>query len=148
MKNYFSITKKGLLVMLFGFFCVGFICCQIAAVSNTNPNAATNADRLIFIKNLGLSVTDDSPVVKTVNVPEVFYDVYNNYNVLQKKAGYDLSLYKGCEVMIYTYKIASPQNSADNCVVNLMVYKDRIIGGDISSVALGGVMLPLKRVID
>ncbi len=144
MKTYFNITKKGLFVMLSAFLCIGFICCEIAAVSNTDKNAITNADRLIFIRTLGFTVTDDSPVVKSVNIPEVFYDVYENYNILQKKAGYDLSLYKGCEVTIYTYKINPPDNSTDNCVVNLIVYKDRIIGGDVSSVALGGFMLPLK----
>lgn len=144
MKTYFNITKKGLFVMLSAVFCIGFICCEIAAVSNTDKNAVTNADRLIFVRTLGLTVTDDSPVVKSVNIPEVFYDVYENYNILQKKAGYDLSLYKGCEVMIYTYKINPPDKSTDNCVVNLIVYKDRIIGGDVSSVALGGFMLPLK----
>ena len=105
MKTYVSITKKGLFVILSAILCIGFICCEIAAVSNADTNAVTNSDRLIFIKNLGYTVVNDSPEVKTVNVPEVFYDVYENYNNLQKKSGYDLSLYKGCEVIIYTYKI-------------------------------------------
>ena len=66
---------------------------------------------------------------------------------MQKSAGYDLSLYKGCQVTIYTYQINPVQNSAGESVVNLMVYNNKIIGGDISSTALGGYMLPLKQVI-
>lgn len=80
-----------------------------------------------------------------VNIPEKFYDVYENYNALQQLANYDLSLYKGCEVTIYTYTINPPSDYTGECVANLMVYNDRIIGGDISATALGGFMLPLKK---
>ncbi len=148
MKTYISFTKKGLLVILASFVCVAFICCEIAAVSNSDKDAQTNADRLMFIEDLGYTVIDHQPTSKTVNIPEVFYDVYENYNALQQKANYDLSLYKGCEVIIYTYKINPPSSFTDECAVNLIVYKDKIIGGDVSSHALGGFMLPLERVIN
>lgn len=144
MKTYISFTKKSLFMLLALVVCVGFICCEIAAVSNSDTNADTNADRLIFIRDLGYTVIDDNPTKKTVNIPQVFYDVYNNYNSIQQKAGYDLSLYKGCEVTVYTYKINPPPKHTDECVANIIVYKDRIIGGDISSVSLGGFMLPLE----
>lgn len=123
--------------------CVGFICFEIEAVTNKPQDAKTNAQRLSFIKKLGYVTLSNEPSSKRVNIPDVFYDVYNNYNSLQQKAGYDLSLYKGCDVIIYTYKIKPPSDSTDECVINLIVYKDQIIGGDISSTALGGFMLPL-----
>ena len=145
MKTYITFTKKGLFILFSTLVCIGFICCEIAAVSNSTTNAKTNADRLIFIKNLGYKLLDDKPITKTVNIPEVFYDVYNNYNSLQKSSGYDLSVYKGCETKIYSYSIKTPNQYDGECVANLIVYKDRIIGGDISSVSLGGFMLPLKN---
>lgn len=145
MKAYITFTKKRLLMVLAVIFCVGFICCEVFAASNNSINAKTNADRLIFIKNLGFTVLSNKPQVKTVNIPEAFYDVYNNYNALQKSAGYDLSLYKGCEVTIYTYSINSPSDYTGDCVINLIIYKDRVIGGDVSSSALGGFMLPIKQ---
>lgn len=117
----------------------------MAAVSNFDDNAKTNSDRLIFIKNLGYNVTNNDPTTKTVNIPEKFYSVYENYNALQQSANYDLSLYKGCEVTIYTYTINPPPNYTGECVVNLIAYKNRIIGGDVSATALGGFMLPLKK---
>ena len=146
MRPYIIFTKKGLFVVLSVFFCIGLICCKIYAVNNTTINAKTNADRLLFIKQVGYVVLSDQPESKTVHIPDVFYEVYKDYNELQKTAGYNLELYKGCEVMIYTYKIAPPYDHDDECVVNLIVYNDRIIGGDVSSTALGGFMLPLTQV--
>ena len=133
--------------MLSLLFCMGFIFSEIYAVNNTGFNAKNNSDRVDFIKSLGCVLLSNQPDTKTVTIPEVFYDVYNNYNDMQKSAGYDLSLYKGCQVIIYTYQINPVQNSAGESVVNLMVYNNNIIGGDISSTALGGYMLPLKQVI-
>lgn len=127
------------------FICIGFICSEVFAAGNKPTDAKTNADRLIFIKGLGYTVLSDEPTAKTVNIPEAFYDVYNNYNTLQQSVGYDLSLYKGCEVIIYTYKINPPSDYTGECVINLIVYNDRIIGGDVSSSALGGFMLPINR---
>lgn len=145
MKTYATFTKKGLFVIFSLFVCIGFICCEIYAVSNNDTNAKTNADRLVFIKNLGYNMLNNEPATKAVNIPEVFYDVYKNYNTVQQAAGYDLSLFKGCEVTIYTYQINPPLDYTGECVINLIVYKDRIIGGDVSSAALGGFMLPLKN---
>ncbi|MBQ8267463.1 MAG: DUF4830 domain-containing protein [Clostridia bacterium] len=145
MKPYITFTKKRLLIIFAIFICFGFICCEIYAAGNNINNAKTNADRLIFIKNSGYTVLSNEPSVKTVNIPEIFSDVYNNYNALQLSAEYDLSLYKGCEVTIYTYKINPPDDYTGECVVNIIVYNDRIIGGDVSSSALGGFMLPLKQ---
>ena len=58
---------------------------------------------------------------------------------------YDLSNYKGCEVVIYTYNINAPTGYSGECVINIIVYNNRVIGGDVSSVALGGFMLPIKN---
>ena len=145
MKPYITFTKKGLFIIFSVFVCVGFICCRIHAASNNVTDAKTNADRMSFIQKLGYIILSDQPEQKTICIPYVFYDVYENYNTLQRAAGYDLELYKGCEVMIYSYKIKPPTEQNGECVINLIVYNDRVIGGDVSSVALGGFMLPLKQ---
>ena len=147
MKPYVIFTKKGFAVMFSLVVCGLFLANEIYAVCNAPLNAQNNADRLSFIDSLGITVESNQPQSKTVLIPEVFYEVYNDYNALQQAAGYDLSLYKGCEVTIYSYDITPPQNYTGESVVNLIVYKDKIIGGDISSTALGGYMLPLKQVI-
>ncbi len=145
MKTYVTFTKKGLLLIIAVLVCMALICGEIYVAGNQDANASTNAQRLRFVENIGCSVISDKPYVKTVTIPEVFSDVYVNYNSLQKSAGYDLTLYKGCEVTVYAYSINPPENYSGECVCNLVVYNDRVIGGDISSVALGGFMLPIKK---
>ena len=145
MKIYAIFNKRKLVIFSLVFICIGFICCEICAAGNIDVDAATNSDRIEFIEKCGYTVLSEDATEKTVNIPEKFYDVYENYNTLQKAAGYDLSLYKGCKVKIYSYSITPPQNYSGDCLINLIVYNDRVIGGDVSSTALGGFMLPLKQ---
>ncbi len=145
MKAYITFTKKSFFVLMVALICLCFICYEIYIAGNKELDAKTNSDRLIFVKKLGYTVLSSEPTKKTVVIPEVFYDVYETYNTLQQTSGYDLSLYKGCEVIIYTYTIKPPSSYTGECVINLIVYNDKVIGGDISSVALGGFMLPLKQ---
>ena len=144
-KTYITFTRKGLLALLAAAVAMILICGEIYAAGNTDTDAATNAERITFIKNAGYTVLSTEPQTKTVTIPETFSDVYKNYNDIQRAAGYDLSLYKGCEVTIYTYNIQTPDGYSGESVCNMIVYNDRIIGGDVSSAALGGFMLPIKN---
>ncbi len=92
MKAYITFTKKRLATALALLVCIGFICCELYAAANSVANAATNAERLVFIKQLGYTVTDETPTSKAIIIPQVFYDVYERYNAVQKQSGYDLSL--------------------------------------------------------
>ncbi len=68
--------------------------------------------------------------------------VYNNYNNLQLEAGYDLSLYKGKDCIMYTYEIYN--HPFGKAFAHIIVYKGEVIGGDISSVNLDGFMTALE----
>lgn len=76
---------------------------------------------------------------KEIIIPTKFSDVYEEYNSLQRDAGFDLSAYMGCKVKRYTYKITDSENRVD-----LLVFDGRVIGGDIISYELGGEIKPLK----
>lgn len=145
LKSYFIFTKKRLFTVFAFLVCVAFISYEIFAVNSIKQNAKSNDERLAFIKNMGYTVTSDNPSKKMIIIPEVFGDVYNNYNVLQQSAGYDLLMYKGCEATVYTYNINAPENHKGECVLNIIVYNDRVIGGDVSSLSINGFMLPLNR---
>lgn len=145
MKTYITFTRKRLLALLAAIVAFVLICGEIYAASNKASDAETNAERINYIKNAGYTVLSNQPQTKNVTIPEMFSDVYNNYNDIQRISGYDLSLYKGCEVTIYTYKINPPNDYSGECVINMIVYNERIIGGDVSSTALGGFMLPIKN---
>lgn len=122
---------------------------QFYAAANPTVNAETNADRVAFVKSLGLVPDDNNVQNKSVTIPVKFSQVYKNYNALQKQAGYNLENYNGSSVTVYTYPVGKikPDNG-DEYYVNLIVYKNRIIGGDISSRNFYGEMLPLMRLED
>lgn len=94
-----------------------------------------------FLSSLGYEFSENY-TEKTFTLPNKFDMVYNNYNEIQKEAGYNLSLYKGKECVMYTYEIYNHPFGA--CNANIIVYKGEIIGGDISGVNLDGFMTPLQ----
>lgn len=144
MKPYFIFTRRGLCAVLAAVAVLIMLGGEFYSASGIVCNAATNADRVAFAEGLGVTVNDEAQQ-RTVQIPYSFSDVYTNYNELQKQAGYDLSPYKGCEVTLYSYDSNVSGGSLSDARVNLLVYRGRIIGGDISSAQLGGYMLPLVR---
>lgn len=144
MKPYFIFTRRGLCTVFAAVMVLVMLGGEFYSASDPVCDASTNADRVAFAEGLGIPVIDTAQQ-RTVQIPYSFSDVYINYNELQKQAGYDLSRYKGCEVILYTYESAISEGEFSDARVNMLVYRGRIIGGDISSVQLGGYMLPLVR---
>ena len=147
MKAYVTFTRKGLLALFAVIAVILLICVETYSVESRNKtvDAKTNADRIAFIKNSGYTLLSKEPQTKSVTIPESFSDVYSNYNNIQRQSGYDLSEYKGCEVTIYTYSIKAPSGYEGECVLNMIVYNGNCIGGDVSSAALGGFILSIKK---
>ncbi|MDR3551579.1 MAG: DUF4830 domain-containing protein [Clostridia bacterium] len=101
---------------------------------------STNEKRVGFIQSYGWKV-DSTPVeVVEITIPQTFNEVYKNYNSLQKKQGFDLSNYKGKRCKRWTYRVTNYPGIKDEVRANLLVYNDRVIGGDIATVALNGFM--------
>jgi hypothetical protein len=81
-----------------------------------------------FLMQFGL-IADGKPVVKDrVTIPEVFPDYYEEYNEIQKKTGFDLSMFKGAEVNRIVFR---RRNSPD--LITLLIYKGHVIGGHLCS---------------
>lgn len=112
-----------------------------------NFSAATDEERLSFINQLGFSVNSEPVSVTEVIIPEQFDEVYEQYNTLQQEAGLDLAPYKGCTAKKWTYTVTNyPQyENSDVIRLNLLIYKGRIIGGDVCSVELDGFMTSLTN---
>ncbi|MBR5922820.1 MAG: DUF4830 domain-containing protein [Clostridia bacterium] len=145
MKTYFTVTRKSLAAVFLLLLTVIIVSGQFYAAANPRKTARTNAQRVSYIKSLGLIPDENAMESKTVTLPSEFSAVYKNYNELQKQAGYDLTAYKGVKVTVYTYPVGKIRKDCnDDYYINLMVYRGRIIGGDISSRNIYGEMLPLK----
>ncbi len=98
-----------------------------------------------FIVGLGWEVEPTPVSVKEVTIPQEFNDVYLSYNSLQKKQGYNLEKYKGKKVMGISYKVLNYPDKQAEVRLNLLIYKGKIIGGDVHSLQLDGFIQGLKQ---
>ena len=108
-------------------------------VSMTAPAAAdTNEARVKFLTDLGWEVTTSPAEATEVRIPRNDDQIFARYNELQKSQGYDLAKYAGKRVMRYVYRINNYPNAKEPVYATLLIYKDKIIGGDITDTTPGG----------
>lgn len=100
--------------------------------------AASDEDRIAFLKQFGWEVTKDPVEVSEVTIPQTFNSVYENYNKIQKEQGLDLSKYAGKICKQWVYEIKNYPSQSATVRATLLVYNDEVVGGDISSAALDG----------
>lgn len=142
MKCYFTFTRSKLFALLASVAVFALIALQFfGASADSAPDGSTNAKRLEYISGLSAPETEEEYTEKLITVPTEFSDVYEQYNKLQKKAGFDLKKYSGENLVCYSYKFRLSDGA-----VNLLVYNGRIVGGDIADYSANGVMLPLCRI--
>ncbi|MGN0980515.1 MAG: DUF4830 domain-containing protein [Candidatus Avoscillospira sp.] len=102
--------------------------------------AGTNEERLAFLNAFGWEVRETPVETQEVRVPEEFNDVFTRYNQLQQSQGYDLTDYAGKTVKRYVYAITNHPDGGQDHYATLLVYKNKIIGGDVTCTGQGGVM--------
>ena len=106
----------------------------------TYAGISTNEKRVSFLESYGWKVDTNPVEVVEVTIPQTFNDVYQNYNAIQKKQGLDLQKYEGKRVKRWTYRITNYPGATGEIHANLLIYNNKVIGGDVSSVALNGFM--------
>lgn len=104
-----------------------------------------NRQRVGYLESLGWRVEEDALDEQKVKIPVSFSDVYLKYNALQIAQGFDLTRYGGVEATRYTYKVKNHPSSENDIVADIIVYKDKVIAGDIQSCAPDGFMNGLKK---
>lgn len=106
-------------------------------------NVKSNEDRINFLKQFGWE-TEGEPVENAkVTLPTKFDKIFIGYNELQKQQGLDLGKYKGKEVTRYTYRITNFDGYNGTVYANIIVYRGKIIGGDICTADLNGFVMTL-----
>ena len=118
------------------------------SASTAAPAVSGNDARVEFLKGFGWDVAASPTESGQVRIPEAPTEVYDRYNALQKSQGYDLSQYAGKTVMRYVYKINNYPGATDPVYATLLVYKDQIIGGDITDTSAKGVIRGFQMPID
>ena len=102
------------------------------------PAPSANDGRVKFLTDFGWDVTTSPVESGRVRIPEQSGEVFDRYNTLQKGQGYDLSQYAGKTVMRYVYKINNYPGATEPVYATLLVYKNQIIGGDVTDTAAKG----------
>ncbi len=103
---------------------------------------ATVEEQLRFLEGLGYRAKNIPVFSDEVQIPQVFDSVYEKYNRIQKAQGLNLEKYKGKTVLRYTYEI---KDTAEPTYATLLIYKNRIIGGDITVMGENGSVKGFER---
>ncbi len=107
------------------------------AVATGAPVAADDAARQQVLASLGYAVLPNRCEVREILIPAESDETFAAYNALQTAAGYDLTAYCGRRVKCWTYTVTNYPGE-DAVEAHLYIYKDTVVGGDISSTAQDG----------
>lgn len=92
-----------------------------------------------FLSEYGWEVDLENVHTQHTVIPQNFSEVYERYNALQLKQGYDLSKYKGEETIQYTFNVTN-YKGYDYVEAHVLTWGGKIIGGDLCSTELNGFM--------
>lgn len=117
---------------------------QAASLPKLTAKVKSNEQRVSYLQGLGWEVSQTPLEEQEVTIPKTFNEIYTGYNELQKAQGFDLTDYAGLRVTRYTYEVRNYPDASDTVVADLLVYKHKVIGGDVQSTALDGFMQGLE----
>ena len=98
----------------------------------------TNDDRVNFLSQFGWNVKNEPIACEEITIPASFDKIFVGYNEIQKSQGLDLSKYKNKEVMRYTYEVTNYENYDKTVYATIIVYRNKVIGGDVCSADVKG----------
>ena len=110
------------------------------AATVSPKNIKTNEDRVAYLSEYGWQVKPEPLATQELIIPKDFDESYNDYLTLQSEQGFDLTKYAGKRVKRYTYEITNYPTGESGVQVNLLVYKNTVVGGEVLSAQLDGFL--------
>ncbi len=110
-------------------------------------NIRSNDDRIAYLNDLGWQVSPEAVRTEELMIPDSFDQSYAHYLALQSEQGFDLTRYCSKRVKRYIYDISNYPTGEAGMQAALLVYKNRIIGGQIQSAdgsVLHGLTMPVQ----
>lgn len=98
----------------------------------------TGEQRIAYLAQCGWEVDESTCVVQEVIIPSEFSGNYQAYAELQARQGFDLEALKGKRVKQVTYTVTNWPDEKEGVVANLLIYKNRVVAGDITSMSADG----------
>ena len=121
---------------------------EVSAAPEANisfEKVRTNDDRIGFLSQFGWEVLPEPVEEVTLKLPGEFDRIMNEYNEIQKSQGLDLTKYKGEEVVRYTYEVTNYPEYDGRVLANIIVCRNRVVGGDVCSADTQGFIGSLYR---
>ncbi len=107
-------------------------------------DSKVNNSNLEYIRSLGWQVDEKCADISYLTIPSEFDSVFLAYNNIISNGGFDLTEYKGCRAVRYSYTVLNFTNVPNEPVrINLFIYKGKIISADISSLSPEGFIKAL-----
>lgn len=142
--------KKALICIFIAIVCITLTLFSFSKKENSSHNnnilnisANDNNSRILFIKQCGWEVNSDPVEESTVTIPSNFNETFSAYNDMQKSQGFDLSKYSGKTCQKYTYQILNYKDCDAPVKANILIYKNKIIAGDIFHTGHNGFIEPI-----
>lgn len=104
----------------------------------------TAEDRISYLAAYGWQVKEEPLAVEELTIPKELGEEYTQYLELQSSQGFDLSAYAGKTVKRYTYEILNYPTGEQGVQASLLIYRNRVVGGDVLSPALNGFIHSLE----
>lgn len=99
-------------------------------------SAADNTQRIAYLRSLGYDVDLAYCEVREVQIPAEFDEVFAAYNRMQQQANMDFTPYRGERLKCWSYRVLGA--GSGETLAHLYVYRDAIVGGDITETVAGG----------
>ena len=112
-------------------------------------NIRDNGDRIAYLTGLGWQVSSQPISTEELLIPETFDESYADYLSLQSEQGFDLTQYCGKRVKRYVYEITNYPTGEDAVQAALLIYRDRVVGGQVQSASgsfVHGLTMPQTSV--
>ena len=103
-------------------------------------NIKTNDDRINFLKQFEWELNPEPVEAVEIIIPKEFDSVYKKYNDVQKAQSFNLEKYRNKAVKRYTYEVFGYFGYNGKVYANILVYNEKVVGGDICSADFNGFM--------
>ena len=134
-KKILLIIGIAALILIVGIYLLGG---SKQTIAPADQKVTDNDARVKFLQSFGWEVVSSPKESSQVLIPAESNQVFERYNALQKCQGYDLSKFAGKKVMRYVYEVKNYPGAQEPVLATVLIYKNRVIGGDVTNTAPGG----------
>ena len=134
-KKILLIIGAVVLILVVGIYLLGG---SKQTIAPADQKVTDNDARVKFLQSFGWEVVPSPKESSQVLIPAESNQVFERYNALQKCQGYDLSKFAGKKVMRYVYEVKNYPGAQEPVLATVLIYKNRVIGGDVTNTAPGG----------